>query len=53
MYIVEMYIFHVKITFSKKVRNKNALYRIACENRSFSTGYMFLFTYLYKRGKTK
>lgn len=35
MYIVEMYIFCVEISFSNNLRNKSALYRIACENESF------------------
>lgn len=35
MYIVQMYIFCVEIAFSNNLRNKNALYRIACENESF------------------
>lgn len=35
MYIVQVYIFCVEIAFSNNLRNKNALYRIACENESF------------------
>lgn len=35
MYIVEMYIFCVEIAFLNNLRNKSALYKIACENESF------------------